>query len=343
MLCKAQNPDNRLLTDKQAVCFNAGNKISGLLPMPRIDDSSTTTVAFLYSTHDAAEKHEKEGGSAFIVGKPFDLDISGKLMRFYVPFMVSNLHVAFQGCPYIRLNKRDGSPHIIDRECTDWVTHPEGDDVAVTCVFNEINKDEHDITHVAVNDFITPEKIEGYDLGIGEDVFMVGRFINLQGRDQIRPVTRFGNISLMIEPLPNKAINKDQESFAVEMRSRTGFSGSPVMVYRTAGTNLARPKTNVENFHALLGINWGFVYDENGENTWLNGVVPAWKIIETLDTPELQEKYDDAVEYATPRILEELSGGGVEPSVANQDDNSSHKEDFIRLLGEAVSSPPTDD
>ena len=113
----------------------------------------------------------------------------------------------------------------------------------------------------------------------------------------------------MLSPLYNKAINRDQESFAVEMRSRTGFSGSPVMTYRTIATNLARTKTDVENFHALLGINWGFVYDEKGENTWLNGVIPAWKILETLDTPELQKKYDEAVEYATPRILEESSGG----------------------------------
>jgi len=269
--------------------------------MPRIDDSFITTVAFLYKTHEAAENHEKNGGSAFLVSKPFYVDIGGRSKRFYVPFMVSNLHVAIQGYPYIRLNKKDGRANIIDRECTDWVPHPSGDDIAATCVFHEINKIEDNVTHIRLSDFITPEKIEEYDLGVGEEVFMVGRFVNIQGREKIIPATRFGNISLMVQPLFNKAIIKDQESFAVEMRSRTGFSGSPVYVYRTIASNIARTKSRVTNFHSLLGINWGFVRDENGKNTWLNGVIPAWKILDVLDTTELKKEYDEAVEFAKKR------------------------------------------
>ena len=58
--------------------------------------------------------------------------------------------------------------------------------------------------------------------------FMIGRFLNHQGtKDKIVPAVRFGNISVMLEIIWNSTVNKDQLSFSVEMRSRTGFSGSP--------------------------------------------------------------------------------------------------------------------
>ena len=57
---------------------------------------------------------------------------------------------------------------------------------------------------------------------------MIGRFLNHQGtKDKIVPAVRFGNISVMLELIWNSTVSKDQLSFAVEMRSRTGFSGSP--------------------------------------------------------------------------------------------------------------------
>ena len=93
---------------------------------------------------------------------------------------------------------------------------------------------------------------------------------------------------MMAEPITNPAIGKDQESFAVEMRSRTGFSGSPVMVYRTPLSSIEDGLKYVK-FTGLLGVNWGYILDEETqENTWLNGVVPAWKILEMLDMPAVK-------------------------------------------------------
>jgi hypothetical protein len=91
-----------------------------------------------------------------------------------------------------------------------------------------------------------------------------------------------------------KESSRNELSYAVEMRSRTGFSGSPVRVYRTDATNISVIHP-VHFLHGLLGINWGYINDpETGENTWLNGVIPAWKIIETLETPALEKKHKEA-------------------------------------------------
>ena len=35
---------------------------------------------------------------------------------------------------------------------------------------------------------------------------------------------------------------------------------------------------------------------ESGENSWLNRIVPAWKIIETLGVPTLREKQHARIE-----------------------------------------------
>jgi hypothetical protein len=52
---------------------------------------------------------------------------------------------------------------------------------------------------------------------------MIGRFLNHQGtKDKIVPAVRFGNISVMLELIWNSTVSRP-----VEMRSRTGFSGSP--------------------------------------------------------------------------------------------------------------------
>jgi hypothetical protein len=45
--------------------------------------------------------------------------------------------------------------------------------------------------------------------------------------------------------------------------------------------------------------------DEEGENTWLNGVVPAWKISELLDAPPLQ-----AIHSLAEQAMRDLAAQG---------------------------------
>jgi len=320
------------LGDRQAVYFDTQKAYP--VDMPRVDDSSITTVVFLYPTRESAERNEELGGTGFIVGRPVIVSgVNNKPLRIYIPYVISNLHVAHQGAPYIRINNKDGSAHIIDRDCIDWVTHPDGDDLAATCIFGDVDPSLQDVKFVRESEFITPEKITAYDLGLGDETFMVGRFINHQGRNKISPALRMGNLSMMVEPIWVEKRKRDQECFAVEMRSRTGFSGSPVYVYRTVFTNIARTKTDVEDFKGLLGVNFGFIYDENRENTWLNGVIPAWKISELLNEPSLQKEHENAAE----KIQKNIGGGGVELSGI-----TDHGAETLRdkTLGRMLNTPP---
>jgi hypothetical protein len=159
--------------------------------------------------------------------------------------------------------------------------------------------------------FVTPEFIAYHDIDAGEEVFMTGRFVGLQGKRDNAVATRFGCISMMRGGRWNKAIGKDQEGFAVEMRSRTGFSGSPVFVYGHPTMTIKYRAADRNHFFALLGANWGYVLDSEvnhageRENTWLNGVVPAWKISELLERPALKHYHEEQ----EARILAYLKKG----------------------------------
>jgi hypothetical protein len=159
------------------------------------------------------------------------------------------------------------------------------------------------VKFVTTKKLITPEILAAHQVGYGDDIFMIGRFLNLQGtKNKLAHAVRLGNISSMEQPIWNSVTNNDQESFAVEMRSRTGFSGSPVAVYRSDQKVPIAPDERrgspTENWWWLLGVNWGFINDkETGENTWLNGVVPAWKSFEALEEPQLKDKHKAAIDY----------------------------------------------
>ncbi len=278
--------------------------------MPRIEDRNLDGVAYLFRTEQEAQTRRKIGGSAFIVSRIIDGSEDAAGQRLYVPYLISNRHVVYEGgASVVSMNRRDGGPpDIFDFLQTDWSPHPADEDLIAICMHGHLRKDIHRITHMPTQKFVTEEVVTEYQIGVGDEVFMVGRFINHQGGYENRPAARFGSISMMPEPLWNSATRRHQESYAVEMRSRTGFSGAPVAVYRTLATVLADIPQDKLSYFGLLGVNWGHVKDEEtGESTWLNGVVPAWKILELLDTPPLLARQNWAKEKLF-ELLEDQSG-----------------------------------
>jgi hypothetical protein len=260
-------------------------------------DKNLDGVAFMYRSAEEAARRERLGGSAFIVGRrvPNAEKVFGHAM--YVPFLVSNRHVVFEGSACVAtFNRRDGgAPEILDLDQNDWHAHPGGDDLAATCLMLALETSVHKISFIAEERFVQEAQIDEFQIGVGDDIFMIGRFVNHQGDSTNLPAVRFGNVSVMPTTIRTKDPNglvREQLSYAVEMRSRTGFSGSPVCVYRTEGSSLMPLPKEAEHMWGLLGVNWGYVPDEEGENTWLNGVVPAWKITELLDSPPLKAAFD---------------------------------------------------
>jgi hypothetical protein len=271
--------------------------------MPAIPQEVLDTVVYLYPDADSAAKGERAGGSGCLVMIPTQLEPFA--MGFI--YVVTSSHVIREGrASAFRVNTRDGKLGVIHSTTEGWIHHPYGDDIAVL----PINL-EYDIVKakgIPINWLITKEKIKHYNIGPGDETFIVGRFVNHEGKQQNLPSVRFGQLSMLpIEPIRTKR-GLLQEVFLVESRSLPGYSGSPVFIS-------PMPFSAVRREHPpamLLGIDMGHITDqrpvlskaETGAqnkqvpanedwfvetNTGMSLVVPAWKIYETLHVEELVE------------------------------------------------------
>lgn len=322
--------------------------------MPRISDQFLECVIYLYPSTQAAQKGERVGGSGLIVGVPTE-EIEGKQFT----YAVSNRHVVLEGSsPVIRVNKRGGGFDIIDVDQEMWIPHPEDADVAICLV--GFNSNFHKFKSASTDYLITPEIICAEDLGPGDDIFMVGRFIDHEGIQHNQPSVRFGNISMMPgDPLPSD-FGSSQESFIVEMRSVCGYSGSPVFAqilpYSTRSQKVGHAHSGKGPW--LLGIDWGHVFDKeplrnkynkpmpDGQyvraNSGMVGVVPAWRISEMLfDEKEIVRR--GVIEAAAlSKEASATTGFALDVAAPTQeppatDENPQGKEDFNSLLDAAVS------
>ncbi len=329
--------------------------------MPRLPDEVTETAFYLYPDRPTAEAGNQVGGTGFVVAREF---LSPSLKGRGALFTVSNRHVVENhGASVMRLLKMDGTIDIIELMPDDWVAHPTADLVA-TCGY--VDPLIHRMKWAIYSHFVTREAAKSYSIGIGDDVFMVGRFIGHDGKTHNRPSVRFGNISIGAANIFNPELGHEEESYGVEMRSKPGYSGSPVFVY---GTPQLNPKGQdllrvAQRFILLLGVEWGHiterrpVLNKDGrssgqyttEASGMNGVVPAWHLHDLLNTPRLMKRFSEIEERALKankdRRGEVEPLGARLPSISDAPkmsevdaENPQHREDFNRLLGAAAKRP----
>jgi hypothetical protein len=300
--------------------------------MPRIEDRLLKAVVYLYESESAADSGEP-GGSGFVVGEPCAIPETVFL------FAVTNAHVA-RPCPVVRTagppNKR-----VIVRQESDWYRHPDGDDVVATPI-GFAPKDARDfyVDYVPREWFVTPDNFShathdvsdippgaetvtplGYDwehqplgwpFGPGEEVVMLGRFLGYDGTDENEPAARFGNLAMAATVPIKHPWDFTQPSFLIECRSVSGYSGSPIFIYR-AQTTVAAGLVAIGSDRGgkvalprLLGLDWGNL-DRVGHNEyaidWAGSeaaetfprrsgmmvAVPAWRLAELLDSEEVQD------------------------------------------------------
>ena len=142
-------------------------------------------------------------------------------------------------------------------------------------------------------------------IGFGDDVFMLGLFLDETGTAIELPKARFGNISAM----PSRHTQIEQEngrkhpSIIIDMHSRGGHSGSPVFVYRTLGANLDMANTtNIGlkegTLFKFFGVHWGQFTEtlelKSGEEVagWsgMTCAIPAWRLEGVLNLPEIKDR-----------------------------------------------------
>ena len=147
--------------------------------MPRIADEMLHGIAFMYPTLEAARENKRTGGTAFLVTLAAPRATAAFGREVGIPFLVSNRHVVWNGgCSVARLNRRDGGHKIFEFGPEHWVTHPDGDDVAVSFPILGLNMTTDEIASAAFKNLLSEEMAQEAAIGIGDDVFMMGRLVN---------------------------------------------------------------------------------------------------------------------------------------------------------------------
>lgn len=289
------------------------HRIEKVERMARIFDSLLDAIVYLYPDERSAMEGERIGGTGFLLSEP--LPNNRDIRQYYV---VTNKHVVDGGSSVVRLNTLTGTITTISLDERRWWSLPDESDIVIQAVYPE-----DEIHHYAIlpsECLLTKELVAKHGIGPGDDTFVLGRFVNHEGKQKNLPTARFGNIAQM----PHEAVVADglipQESLLVESRSIAGYSGSPVFVQIPSWS--LRPGTKNISSDAfgpwLLGIAWCMVpgWDPvctpNGKpvstglmvpaNTGMMGVIPAWKIRELLDRPEVaQERIEIEIREMTFR------------------------------------------
>jgi hypothetical protein len=237
--------------------------------MPPLDQSVLNCSFYLYPSEETAEAGATLGGSGFVVVVSEHYGKRGLL------YAVTAGHVIGQANT-LRFNRKNGPPYFVTIPEHRWhrsLTH----DIAATSLFG-VPSEELEIFLMPLGLGLTRERAIEEGITVGDDVFIVGRFLGHDGRERNLPTARFGNIAMMpLQPIENRITGLAQESFLVEVRSVSGYSGSPVFMYREKAFG---PSTR------LLGTVWGHIEhfrdNPHGFQSGMVGVTPSWALIDLL-------------------------------------------------------------
>lgn len=139
----------------------------------------------------------------------------------------------------IRLNAKEGPPRFLEYGPTDWHFVDGGHDVSAVDITDELEQGDRYFA-IPSDLFITEWVRFKYELAGGDDVLMIGMFADHYGKEENIPAVRFGNLSLLAnkDNQIEQENNTKQPSHIADMRSRSGFSGSPVLVFRNYTADL---------------------------------------------------------------------------------------------------------
>jgi len=273
-----------------------------------IPDDFTKCVAFLgVPTREHGQESISWRATTFAISVPSEVAPPERRYN----YLVTAKHVVEKSegnKPCIRVNtKRDNTSEIVPIESTPWWYHPASEprdlyyvDVAV---IPWMPPEKFELVTIPVEMFLTDEIIQKKGIGLGNEVFITGLFNKVAGQIRNIPIVRTGNIAM----IPNEPVYTkcgDMEAYLIESRSIGGLSGSPVFVIQDGYDKELLEKWQFGRPLYLLGLVHGhwptspyntedssLKDDESTEpiNMGIAIVVPAKKILEVINQPELVE------------------------------------------------------
>lgn len=305
--------------------------------LPRVTEYLLDAIVFVYPDEDEARRGEPHGGTGCLVSYPFVTEGYEDKIHLYA---VTNSHVVKRDgrSRALRMNKIDGEVEVITTPGSAWHHH---DDADVAAVPLHVDQKAIRLSDIPAEIFLTPEDVAGQFYVDGDDCMFIGRHHGLDGKQRNTPAVRMGSVAIMTpEPVDRTDTHgRHEESIALEARSLSGFSGSPVFVWQSGqiaapryGSGLIGSERSLigkwpivvhgtlESRFAFLGITWGHMKGPNAVvdpgddeddaekaltlNSGIMLAVPAWRIKELLDSEELAAMREEAEKQAVQEAKE---------------------------------------
>lgn len=184
---------------------------------------------------------------------------------------------------------------------TDWI-YPDDEAIDVAIRPFALPQDAVNYLPLHQNMFLTDEKMNAYNVGIGDDVFLMGLFTQHAGKNKNLPIVRSGIIAAMPEePLEDAKLEKPYTAYLIEIRSIGGLSGCPVFLRINRSLN-SSASVEPEHGELLLGLirgHWDltkdsilihFPDDEVDINSGIAIVTPIQEVVSLLYSKELSEE-----------------------------------------------------
>lgn len=217
----------------------------------RIPDDIKKCVCFLSVKDNGKYRY---GGTAMILtlkeGRNDDLFWTYLVTARHCVEAAKNTH----GDLYARFNMRDGPAQLVKLE-DKWI-YPadESVDVAVLPVLLGPEVEYGTVSNLMI---ASDYELAALNIGIGDDLVIIGLFTQRYGTQRNIPILRSGIIASMPdEPLEDQNTGKPYNAYLIEVRSIGGLSGSPVFVALDTADSFhqSRRTPNEARLFLLLGI-----------------------------------------------------------------------------------------
>lgn len=253
--------------------------------MPQIPPDLIQSVVILLSEAD------RQVGTAFVM-KHVVVD-SDFFDSFYL--------ITCEHCVENRVKARFNDGSVLTIEPNEWRKSPSGDDVVANDVTSLVDRAQGPIG--CINTGLTVGRGEPF-FGIGTELYMLGLLVDeVEGKVSTNaPRARFGNLSAFADDQfrVRQGNNAERPCHLGDMRSRTGFSGSPVIGYLEipvldggfAYKNLLFGVHSAQHQERIK------IYTESSCKvaeipSSMTRIVPAWIILELIEKDEVLIRHRD--------------------------------------------------
>ncbi len=244
--------------------------------MPRIPDEHLACVATLFARNPA--------GAMLPAATAFLLDFKDSFDSNYTTYLVTCVHCKMASEVVFSTGER------LLLDPLDWKQDPMGNDVMAMDITDLLPARirEHRFPHLGAQVQMHSRQL-GYS-DVGDEIYMLGLHT---AEASITPRARFGNISAWadLSELVRQGNDHNGACHIGDMRSRPGFSGSPVFTFRESDDFNVSPTPHLLGIHSAQFRDDIIVRTEDREfRAWapssMTIIVPVWTLDFIIDDPE---------------------------------------------------------